>query len=119
VALRRQTGWGHGPPSTIWRVLRRSGVSRAERAPRPAANRYEQAAAGELVQLDAKQLGRLWQIGKRVLGGKRRDPHAGWQPPMSAVDDHSRWTVVELAPRRGRRRLHLLPRLSDRRHNHQ
>ncbi|HEY2868228.1 MAG TPA: helix-turn-helix domain-containing protein, partial [Gaiellales bacterium] len=79
VALRRQTGWGRRglaaalgwPPSTIWRVLRRHGVSRAERQPRPPANRYEHAAPGELVHLDAKKLGRFWQIGKHVLGGKR------------------------------------------------
>src|SRR4249920_3648669 len=51
VLLRRQTGWGPRalssalgrPPSTIWRVLRRYGCARAERAPRPAANRYEYA----------------------------------------------------------------------------
>jgi hypothetical protein len=107
LALRRQTGWGPRslsavlgwPPSTIWRVLCRYGVSRAERAPRPPANRYEYAAPGELVHLDAKKLGRFWQIGKHVLGGKRRNPNAGWQHAHVAVDDHSRWGLVELRPR--------------------
>ena len=106
VALRRQTGWGRRglaaalgwPPSTIWRVLRRHGVSRAERQPRPPANRYEHAAPGELVHLDAKKLGRFWQIGKHVLGGKRQNPNAGWQHAHVAVDDHSRWAMVELRP---------------------
>jgi transposase InsO family protein len=106
LALRRCTGWGPRslsaalgwPASTIWRVLRRYGVSRAERAPRPPANRYEHAAPGELVHLDAKKLGRFWQIGKHVLGGKRRNPHAGWQHAHVAVDDHSRWAMVELRP---------------------
>ena len=107
VALRRRTGWGPRslsaalgwPPSTIWRVLRRHGISRTERAPRPPANRYEYAAVGELVHLDAKKLGRFWQIGKRVLGGKRRNSQAGWQHAHVAVDDHSRWSLVELHPR--------------------
>ena len=75
VALRRQTGWGPRslsaalgrPASTIWRVLARHGCSRAERQPRPPANRYEYAAVGELVHLDIKKLGRFWQVGKRVL----------------------------------------------------
>ena len=107
VLLRRQTGWGPRrlaaalgwPASTIWRVLHRHGVSRAARQPRPPANRYEHAAPGELVHLDAKQLGRFWQIGKHVLGGKRRNPNAGWQHAHVAVDDHSRWAMVELRPR--------------------
>ena len=89
-------GW---PASTIWRVLVRYGCSRAQRQPRPPANRYEYAAVGELVHLDAKKLGRFWQIGKHVLGGKRRNPHAGWQHAHVAVDDHSRWSLVELRPR--------------------
>ena len=75
VALRRQTGWGPRalsaalgrPASTIWRVLKRYDCSRAQRQPRPPANRYEYAAVGELVHLDIKKLGRFWQVGKRIL----------------------------------------------------
>ena len=37
-------GW---PAATIWRVLRRHGISRRARAPRPPANRYEYRAPGE------------------------------------------------------------------------
>jgi len=105
VELRRRTGWGPRalsaalgrPPSTIWRVLRRYGCSRAERAPRPAANRYEYAAVGELVHLDIKQLGRFWHVGKRVLDdGVKRNRHAGWSYAHVAVDDHSRHATVEL-----------------------
>ena len=108
VELRRRTSWGPRaiasalgrPPSTVWRVLRRYGLSRAQPAPRPSANRYEYAAPGELVHLDAKKLGRFWQIGKRVLGdGIHRNPRAGWQHAHVAVDDHSRWAMVELRPR--------------------
>jgi transposase InsO family protein len=107
VALRRQTGWGPRalsaalgrPASTIWRVLRRYGCSRAQSQPRPHANRYEYAAPGELVHLDIKQLGRFWQVGKRVLNdGVQRSPRAGWTYAHVAVDDHSRHATVELHP---------------------
>jgi transposase InsO family protein len=105
VALRRQTGWGPRslsaalgrPASTIYRVLKRHGCSRAQRQPRPAANRYEYGAVGELVHLDIKQLGRFWQIGKRILkDGVGRNDGAGWQYAHVAVDDHSRLAQVEL-----------------------
>jgi transposase InsO family protein len=105
VALRQQTGWGPRalsaalgrPPSTIWRVLKRHGCSRALRQPRPAANRYEYAAVGELVHLDIKKLGRFWRIGKRILNdGVRYNSGAGWQYAHVAIDDHSRLAQVEL-----------------------
>jgi transposase InsO family protein len=105
VLLRRRTGWGPGalsaalgrPPSTIWRVLRRYDCSRAQRHPRPPANRYEYAAPGELVHLDIKKLGRFWHVGKRVLqDGVRRSGGAGWTYAHVAVDDHSRLAEVEL-----------------------
>jgi transposase InsO family protein len=107
VELRRQTGWGPRslsaalgwPASTIWRVLKRNHCSRAERAPRPAANRYEYAAVGELVHLDIKKLGRFWHVGKRILGdGKNRSEGAGWTYAHVAVDDHSRYATVQLRP---------------------
>jgi transposase InsO family protein len=105
VELRRRTGWGPRalsaalgwPASTIWRVLCRHGCSRAQRQPRPAANRYEYAAVGELVHLDIKQLGRFWQVGKRVhKDGIQRSRRAGWTYAHVAVDDHSRLAQVEL-----------------------
>ena len=105
VALRRQTGWGPRslsaalgrPASTIWRVLKRYDCSRAQRQPRPPANRYEYAAVGELVHLDIKKLGRFWQVGKRVLDHDRTlSDGAGWTFAHVAIDDHSRHAMVEL-----------------------
>jgi transposase InsO family protein len=105
LVLRRQTGWGPRalsaalgrPASTIYRVLRRHGCSRAQRQPRPPANRYEYAAPGELVHLDIKKLGRFWQIGKRVLDHNRTlSEGAGWTYAHVAIDDHSRLAQVEL-----------------------
>ena len=102
VALRRQTGWG--PRSLVGGAgpaglddlagARRHDCSRAERQPRPAANRYEYAAVGELVHLDIKKLGRFWQVGKRILND-------GVQP--------QRRRRLELRPRRRRRPLPLRP----------
>jgi transposase InsO family protein len=107
VELRARTGWGPKrlagvlgwPAATIWRVLRRHGVSRRARAPRPAANRYEYAAPGQLVHFDIKQLGRFWQVGKRALGGGfQHNRSAGWQYLHLAVDDHSRFAVAQIRP---------------------
>jgi transposase InsO family protein len=108
VQLRRATGWGPKrlagvlgwPASTIWRVLCRHGISRRIAAPRPPANRYEYAAPGELVHFDIKQLGRFWQLGKRALGttAGHRNRQAGWSYLHLAVDDHSRYAVVQLRP---------------------
>ena len=107
IELRRRTGWGPKrlagvlgwPAATIWRVLRRHGISRRAAAPRPPANRYEYAAPGELVHLDIKRLARFWQVGKRALGdGVRRSRNAGWQYLHLAVDDHSRYAVAQLRP---------------------
>jgi transposase InsO family protein len=78
-------------------VLRRYDCSRAERQPRPPANRYEYPAVGELVHLDIKRLGRFLQVGKRVhKNGVQRSRHAGWSYAPVAVDDHSRHAHVEL-----------------------
>jgi transposase InsO family protein len=105
IVLRRHTGWGPRslsaalgrPASTIWRVLKRYDCSRAQRAPRPPANRYEYAAVGELVHLDIKKLGRFWHIGKRVLGDSTtHSKGAGWSFAHVAIDDHSRLAQVEL-----------------------
>jgi transposase len=100
VALRRQTGWGPRslsaalgrPPSTIWRVLRRYDCSRQARQPRPAANRYEHAAVGDLIHLDIKKLGRFWRVGKRILNdGVSRSEGAGWQYAHVALTITRAW----------------------------
>jgi transposase len=91
------------PPSTVWKVLRRHGVSRLPRAPREPARRYERARPGELVHIDIKRLGRFWTVGKRVLGHDvgNRSRHAGWQYVHLAIDDYSRLAYAEILPREG------------------
>src|SRR5262245_34788061 len=56
------------PASTVWKVLRRYGVSRLPRPTRGPLVRYERARPGELLHVDIKKLGRFWTVGKRVLG---------------------------------------------------
>ena len=92
------------PSATVHRVLRRHGLSRRERQPRPPANRYEYEAVGAMVHLDTKKLGRFWQPGKRVTGdGKRHNPNAGWHHVHVAVDDHSRRATTQIRPSDGKR----------------
>ena len=104
IELRGATGWGPKrlagvlgwPAATIWRVLRRHGISRRARtAPPPTAKQRP-----PNVYLDIKQLGRFWQVGKRALGDGvgRRNRQAGWSYLHLAVDDHSRYAVAQLRP---------------------
>ncbi|HZO62479.1 MAG TPA: IS481 family transposase [Gaiellaceae bacterium] len=88
------------PPSTVWKVLRRYGVSRLPRPNRGPIVRYERARPGELLHVDIKRLGRFWTLGKRVLGSEvgNRSRHAGWQYLHLAIDDHSRLAYAELLP---------------------
>ena len=88
------------PASTVWKVLRRYGVSRLQLPAREPVRRYERARPGELLHVDIKKLGRFWTLGKRVLGSEvvTRSRRAGWQYLHLAIDDHSRLAYAELLP---------------------
>jgi transposase InsO family protein len=87
------------PASTVWKVLRRYGVSRLRRPERGPIVRYERERPGELVHVDIKRLGRFYTVGKAILGdGVHRSPRAGWQYLHLAIDDHSRLAYAELLP---------------------
>jgi transposase InsO family protein len=87
------------PASTVWKVLRRYGVSRLPRPSRGPVIRYERERPGELVHVDIKKLGRFWTVGKRIHGDRlTRSPRAGWQYLHLAIDDHSRLAYAELLP---------------------
>jgi transposase InsO family protein len=90
------------PASTVGKVLRRHGLSRAPRAPRPEVIRYERQRPGELLHLDTKRLGRFHQVGKAILrDGVQRSPRAGWHHLHVAIDDHTRIAYCEVLEGQG------------------
>src|SRR5437868_3595063 len=108
---RRQTGWGprlvagatgfcH---STVWKVLKRAGLSRRPRAAKEPANRYEWPCPGELLHMDTSRYARFLRPGHRVTGdrsqslrGRRVGTRVGYDFAHAIVDDHSRLAFVEL-----------------------
>lgn len=103
--LREQHGlpaWAIGralrlPRSTVSAWLRRLGLNRRPTAIPSPVQRYEWPAAGDLLHLDIKPLGRIGCIGHRIHGDRRRASRGiGWEYVHVAVDDHSRLAYVEV-----------------------
>jgi transposase InsO family protein len=109
---RRKTGWGPRlvagatgfAHSTVWKVLRRAGISRAPGSARGPANRYEWPCPGDLLHMDVSRYARFLQPG-HALTGDRSQRLRGWMKPETRVgydfahaivDDHSRLAYVEL-----------------------
>jgi len=109
---RRKTGWGPRlvagatgfAHSTVWKVLRRAGISRPPRTERGPANRYEWPCPGDLLHMDVSRYARFLRPGHRVTGD-RSQRLRGWMKPETRVgydyahaivDDHSRLAYVEL-----------------------
>ncbi|HSL63871.1 MAG TPA: leucine zipper domain-containing protein, partial [Gaiellaceae bacterium] len=108
-ACRRETGWGprlvagatgfcH---STVWKVLKRAGISRPPRTVREPANRYEWPCTGDLLHMDTSEYVRFQQPGHRVTGD-RRSQHCqqrdGVDIVHAIVDDHCRLAYAEIHP---------------------
>jgi transposase InsO family protein len=108
-AVRSRTGWGprliagetgHAH-ATVWRTLRRAGLSRPPRAPREQPRRYEWPCPGDLLHIDSKRFGRFTRPGHAVTGrrdrtGAEKRLRVGWEFVHSIVDDHSRLAYSEL-----------------------
>lgn len=107
-ALRRRTGWGPRPiaarsghpHATVWRALRRAGLSRRARPPREQPRRYEWPCPGDLLHLDWKRFGRFERPGHAVTGIRDRTSaekrlRVGYDYLHSLVDDHSRLAYTE------------------------
>src|SRR6266496_867189 len=104
---RRKTGWGprlvagatgfcH---STVWKVLKRAGVSRPPRPPRDQANSYEWPCPGDLLHMDTSEYVRFQRPGHRVTGDRRsqdRQHRDGIDVVHAIVDDHSRLAYAEI-----------------------
>ena len=110
LRARRQTNLGPGrlagivrrARSTIWKVLRRHGLSRRPRGQRQTYRRYEWSRPGALLHMDVKKLARFSVPGHRVTGDRStKDLHRGigYDHLHCVVDDHSRIAYVELHPR--------------------
>jgi transposase InsO family protein len=108
-AARRRTGWGPRlltvrtgyPHSTISKVLRRHGLSRASRAAREPARRYEWPCPGDLLHMDSTSYARFTRPGHAVTGDRStsaREMRArvGYEYAHAIVDDHSRLAYAEL-----------------------
>jgi transposase InsO family protein len=106
-ACRRQTGWGprlvagatgfcH---STVWKVLRRAGISRPPRPLREPANSYEWPCPGDLLHMDTSEYVRFQRPGHRVTGDRSsqdRQHRDGVDIVHAIVDDHSRLAYAEI-----------------------
>ena len=109
---RRETGWGprlvagatgfcH---STVWKVLKRAGLSRRATAVKEPANSYEWPCPGDLLHMDTSRYARFLRPGHRVTGDRsqrsrnwmRPETRVGYDFAHAVVDDHSRLVYVEL-----------------------
>jgi transposase InsO family protein len=87
------------PVSTVGTVLRRLGLGRLRALETaPPVVRYQRSAAGELLHIDSKKLGRIAGFGHRVTGDRRghRARGVGWEYLHVAIDDASRLAYTEL-----------------------
>jgi transposase InsO family protein len=106
---RRKTGWGprlvaaatgfcH---STVWKVLRRAGISRPPTPAREPANRYEWPCPGDLLHMDVSEYARFQRPGHRLTGDRSsqdRQHQDGVDYVHAIVDDHSRLAYAEIHP---------------------
>jgi transposase InsO family protein len=110
-AARRRTGWGprliagetgHAH-ATVWRALKRGGISRPAKQPREQPRRYEWPCPGDLLHIDSKRFARFSRPGHAVTGdrhvsGAEKRSRVGYEWVHSLVDDHSRLAYSELHP---------------------
>jgi transposase InsO family protein len=108
---RRKSGWGPRlvagatgfAHSTVWKVLKRAGISRPPRPPREPPNSYEWPCPGELLHMDVSRYARFLRPGHRVTGdrsqslrGRSVGTRIGYDYAHAIVDDNSRLAYVEL-----------------------
>ena len=97
LRIAQQTGLSR---ATVSRILRRLKLSRVrDLEPSLPVQRYEHDAAGDLLHLDIKKLGRIRRPGHRVTGNPADHAHgAGWEYVHVAIDDHSRIAFSAIYP---------------------
>jgi transposase InsO family protein len=106
-ACRRETGWGprlvagatgycH---STVWKVLKRAGLSRPPRPQRELPNSYEWPCPGDLLHMDTSEYVRFQRPGHRITGDRSsqdRQHRDGVGIVHAIIDDHSRLAYAEI-----------------------
>ena len=108
-AARRRSGWGPRliagetghPHATVWRALKRAGISRPPRQQRERPRLYEWPCPGDLLHIDSKRFVRFTRPGHAVTGdrhttGAEKRMRVGYEWVHSLVDDHSRLAYSEL-----------------------
>ena len=111
LRARSKTGWGPRliaaevgeSHSTVSAVLARHGLSRAPKAARGPARRYEWPCPGDLLHMDTKRYARFDRPGHAVTGDRRRSRTRrrrplGYEFSHALVDDRSRLGFAELLP---------------------
>lgn len=109
---RRQTGWGPRlvagatgfAHSTVWKVLKRAGLSRRPRRAKEPANSYEWPCPGDLLHMDVSRYARFERPGHAVTSDRSQrgrrwmspETRVGYDFAHALVDDHSRLAYVEL-----------------------
>ncbi|HET7855102.1 MAG TPA: integrase core domain-containing protein [Gaiellaceae bacterium] len=108
-AARRRSGWGprliagetgHAH-ATVWRTLKRAGISRPPKQPRERPRLYEWPCPGDLLHVDSKRFARFTRPGHALTGdrhvtGAEKRMRVGYEWVHSLVDDHSRLAYSEL-----------------------
>ena len=87
--------------ATVSRCMKRLGLSRLKSLEPPVpVVRYERAAAGELLHIDTKKLGRIDGVGHRITGDRTKNHNRGigWDIVHLAIDDHSRVSFAQVLP---------------------
>jgi transposase InsO family protein len=90
------TGFCH---STVWKVLKREGISRPPRPLREQANSYEWPCPGDLLHMDTSSYARFQRPGHRVTGDRSsqdRQHRDGFDVVHAIIDDHSRLAYAEI-----------------------
>jgi transposase InsO family protein len=97
VRIARELALG---PATVSRILRRAKLNRASHLDPPGPpNRYEHAAAGDLIHFDIKRLVRIQRPSHRVTGNRKDGVKGiGAEFLHIAIDDHTRIAFTAMYP---------------------
>lgn len=107
LRARERTNWGPmrltaltgRHRSTIWKVLKRHGVSKRRRGTRQTFKRYEWSQPGALLHIDAYKAPKFIEPGHRVTGDRSergRQTGLGHTVVIAVQDDHTRMVYAEL-----------------------